>query len=1285
LLNASLFALLLRVALNEWFALWKFDDDGILAFCLRVITFFPSEHRQGVALAARLGRTRDPGAGLRFLLLQVAKIRVIRQSSSNAAAAERLREMRELRDRLVQRHVEILSAATEAYPTYLRLDWEVSAAWAKSNQIAADYPNSMQHAEALLDFEIECATDYCAAIKQRHRMDELEAGHSFAVDHCFRSMVQMLPFFLKEKLLTNAGVVIALKPRDGTSAGSSASAHARGSASGSGAMAEASFGTSSSGLDPAVEEQIGRALLVGWRTRVAVQQCLSDRSMSSLAFANVGQTLFALVGLAVSLLGFLLFRSRFDGHKGSLFQQRTQAQAHLTLIEAALELTLGQAEWLGRLSLGWPLLASTDELATAELPFEDFDAFAQGFAIEAEAEMHRFLGDLVRMREGSSRVRENYPMVFDPIVPFDICHDGAPVPGVGGVERLAMLANLFAYGVVNVLTLRGADALQWWGRTNAADSEPESTVPTTFCEFVRLIPAISDGMMNLRSASTRVSDEEIASNRRLFSLLIYAAPSVYGVVLLGLFLMVVVPIVLELNRVAQALSSVPEAGKERGMQAIRVGGEVRSLTGAGVKHARSDPVFVALSVLVVVALLGQVSLTLYDGFVLRQTNEVMHAINSQLNQAHHITPLLVELALRVVTIDLLPGSAGFHEDEPFAAPSATLATTDEAQRARLNALHRLAQEVLETLSSDAESGESMLGLDAETDSLLLEEQCERNPAMPTRHETYRCSGMIALINMMLESLASLEAQPVPATVSGDELSNLLHMLSFHFIALSDRLWARVGDTFPEARLRSYSATLRNIFIGELAVLTVSMSLMFGLRATGLWAFEGMKLSLRRLAPETIISHTPLLNYILDVEEKETHMSTTRQIINNAGDGILATDSALLIESVNQGAQKVLGFSPEQLLGQDVRLIFAEEFGEKVARQWQTMRGRDAPRTFVMSVNCVSESGETVPVVLTMLALAGHRKSDIATLVVTLRDVSALQALQAEASKTKARSEQLLYEILPRDIVTRLNQGETEVSFAVQSATLAFLDIVRFSDFAALLSPQETLHALSHIFDGYDKAIEKYDLCLKMKFVGDVYMVAAGLFAPGSEPSQHAGQTVHFGLDCLEVIDEANHVLDANLSVRIGVNTGGPLTAGVLGVDKPLFDILGDPINVAARLQSTAPPGRVQVSEGTHALICESADLVIEPRGEVMLKGKGMRPAFLVSAKQACTTSFGFQFGGSSSAVLGQRSRSGAVLGQGSRLGAVPGQGSRSNARSTAAAAPGGRMAPPELSQLLGDA
>jgi class 3 adenylate cyclase len=238
------------------------------------------------------------------------------------------------------------------------------------------------------------------------------------------------------------------------------------------------------------------------------------------------------------------------------------------------------------------------------------------------------------------------------------------------------------------------------------------------------------------------------------------------------------------------------------------------------------------------------------------------------------------------------------------------------------------------------------------------------------------------------------------------------------------------------------------------------------------------------------------------------------------------------------------------------------------------------------------------------------EGQISQFVAILKDESALLAQQQAAENAKQQSENLLYQILPRSIVTKINAGEKDISFTVPSATIIFIDIVKFSQYSANLMPQEIMGNLSLIFAGFDDAIRKYGLLLKIKLIGDVYMAAAGLFDPDRPPKAHAEQTIRFALDALGVIEEMNEKLNAALAVRIGINTGGPLLAGVLGTDKPTFDIIGDPINIADRLQSTDVPGSIQISEATRDAVGES-EFEIRPRGKVFLKGKGEQQTFLI--------------------------------------------------------------------------
>lgn len=175
----------------------------------------------------------------------------------------------------------------------------------------------------------------------------------------------------------------------------------------------------------------------------------------------------------------------------------------------------------------------------------------------------------------------------------------------------------------------------------------------------------------------------------------------------------------------------------------------------------------------------------------------------------------------------------------------------------------------------------------------------------------------------------------------------------------------------------------------------------------------------------------------------------------------------------------------------------------------------------------------------------------------------------------------------------------------------FIDIVKFSEYSILLTPTQIINSLSNIFGAYDECLTKYPLVTKIKLIGDIYMCAAGLFDNDVNPSEHAEQILNFGLDCIQAIERINQDIEASLSVRIGVHSGGPIAAGVLGTDKAVFDIFGDSINVALLIQSTDPPGKIQISQSTYDLI-SNLYFNIQLQGEEFLKRKEKIKTYLVS-------------------------------------------------------------------------
>ncbi len=216
----------------------------------------------------------------------------------------------------------------------------------------------------------------------------------------------------------------------------------------------------------------------------------------------------------------------------------------------------------------------------------------------------------------------------------------------------------------------------------------------------------------------------------------------------------------------------------------------------------------------------------------------------------------------------------------------------------------------------------------------------------------------------------------------------------------------------------------------------------------------------------------------------------------------------------------------------------------------------------------------------------------------------LEMMEAEKQKYK----QLLLSILPQQIVTRLNDGEATIADRHNDATVLFSDIVGFTEMSARLPPAHVVDYLNRIFTGFDKAATELGV-EKIKTIGDAYMVAAGV---PDDREDHAEVIVEMALRMLEQVEALNHETHHPMHIRVGVHSG-PVVAGIIGSQRFLYDVWGDTVNLASRLESTGAPGRVQVSEATARLIEHRFDLS-EP-ADTRVKGKGQVRTYYVTQRK----------------------------------------------------------------------
>lgn len=227
----------------------------------------------------------------------------------------------------------------------------------------------------------------------------------------------------------------------------------------------------------------------------------------------------------------------------------------------------------------------------------------------------------------------------------------------------------------------------------------------------------------------------------------------------------------------------------------------------------------------------------------------------------------------------------------------------------------------------------------------------------------------------------------------------------------------------------------------------------------------------------------------------------------------------------------------------------------------------------------------------------------------LRDREQLHLRQIQAEQEK--SERLLLNVLPPAIAERLKQGEQGIADSFSEATILFGDLVGFTSLAAGISPAQLVDRLNEIFSAFDQAVAELGL-EKIKTIGDAYMAVGGVPVPRLD---HAEAVAELALRMQEEIRRFNARCGTAIEIRIGMNSG-PVVAGIIGQHKFAYDLWGDAVNIASRMESHSLPGRIQVTAAVEERL--RGRYRFEPRGPIELKGLGAMPTFfLLGRSEGC--------------------------------------------------------------------
>ena len=228
----------------------------------------------------------------------------------------------------------------------------------------------------------------------------------------------------------------------------------------------------------------------------------------------------------------------------------------------------------------------------------------------------------------------------------------------------------------------------------------------------------------------------------------------------------------------------------------------------------------------------------------------------------------------------------------------------------------------------------------------------------------------------------------------------------------------------------------------------------------------------------------------------------------------------------------------------------------------------------------------------------------------LRELGARRQFLTDRTLDAARGriDELLYSMLPSEIVKRIQNGETAIADSHGEVSIIFADLVGFTDLARRISASQLLTILNGLFSAFDREAERYGID-RIKTIGDAYMAIGGL-QRGEASRDHAENAARFAFAMLAIVQDMIETSGYPINIRIGIHIG-PVVSGVIGVKRPAFDCWGEAVNMASRLESQAAPGTILISESGYWRL--KPDFEIDALGDIDLKGIGMTKVYQLNA------------------------------------------------------------------------
>ncbi|EFC38368.1 predicted protein [Naegleria gruberi] len=479
--------------------------------------------------------------------------------------------------------------------------------------------------------------------------------------------------------------------------------------------------------------------------------------------------------------------------------------------------------------------------------------------------------------------------------------------------------------------------------------------------------------------------------------------------------------------------------------------------------------------------------------------------------------------------------------------------------------------------------------------------------------------MVSIYTILGGGMSENFFNPIYAKNSKEVLNYLVKMYN-----MNDMVFEKLVDFMDLLVTYTGQASLSStigLFIAGLIVLLISNYTMYLSIITYDRQVSSLRGMLNYLPYEWIESNETVKNFVfynsLPLVNQRNNLKkgsdTLNNLLHSMVDGAVLSNEKGEILLFNTACQRLFSKIPSEVMGLKFYSLFDKANESKlidIARNCRDylVEGENNKNGEVMELNCIRKNLSTFPAQVNIFVT---RDGDNKVVIVCfIKDITTEKKANTLLSEEKKNSEKLLRNILPESVALKLKSGNSFVAERFNDVSVFFSDMVGFTALSSDMNPSDLILLLNNVVNGFDDLTDKYEL-EKIKTIGDAYFCVGGL--PINPQSDHPERTLRFAMDCFSVIRGFNQATNGEkvINIRIGINTGS-VVAGVIGKKKFAYDLWGDTINTASRMESNSKPGRIQISRSTYERVYDLG-FEFEERS-IDVKGKGVCTCYLMNER-----------------------------------------------------------------------